>query len=454
MSQTRTRTVLLVASGPADVQEMIALAHWARAERHLLPILLCHSSDAFRAASETLPIEQILAPSWLGGDPATQPEPGRTRRDGRTLVPGSLRRFVGNLRRLRRVSAEASGLLDQERPVALLVSDDRSFGANQAVLSVARRARVPTVVVPFADSDPASDAYLRQRVPAVHVDSHGFTLVRRFVARLLPGQVQVTPYGRMLFAPVPEILAYGAMGMLPPAPWCMGGGRSDVVAVAGQRDRDRLIACGVEAERIVITGQATLDVLAANLPRRVEVRGRLVSMYRLDPSRPLVICAVPHLGEHALTDWSMHVQLTDQLGAALAQLSASVLLSLHPKSSRSNYERWEVPGRMQIAKQPLREILHASDVFVSTVSSTVRWAAMLSIPTVVFNPLAQPVDAIEGLRPMTVVQDPSDVTTAAERFLRFSEPAHQEPDESLGSLDGQARDRIWDLVERLAGTSP
>ena len=68
---------------------------------------------------------------------------------------------------------------------------------------------------------------------------------------------------------------------------------------------------------------------------------------------------------------------------ALARSGASLLISLHPKSSRASYEAFVSQFGAKIVDRPLFEILPAADVFVAgAYSSTVRWAMALDIPAV------------------------------------------------------------------------
>lgn len=369
-------------------------------------------------------------------------------------------RAAVTLIRLVRLRRFATELFARYRPVGMIVCDDRSVGAESVFLREARTRGCVSLIVPFAASDPWSDAYLRHTRTSLLLDSGRFRLVKRLLARRLPGQRRDTQYGPMLFFPVPTTIMLWLLRLLPPNPWSIGGGLSDAIAVFGPTDRARLVEAGIDSAKIAVTGQPLVDELYASSERGTETRRRLDEVYGFDSMKPLLCCALPHLGEHDLIPWETHWGDTQHLLDVFMDSGCEVLLSLHPKSDPRLYEEVIDSRGLAIASQPLRRILSAADVFVATYSSTVRWAALLAIPTLIFDlhGMNYPMyDHIQGLVRCDSIEDlPEALRKIAfdDRFRTVCREALKDSGRTLEPLDGQAVARVLNaLAERLSASS-
>ena len=96
---------------------------------------------------------------------------------------------------------------------------------------------------------------------------------------------------------------------------------------------------------------------------------------------------MPHQAEEGLVDWTTHRRQVEALFGVLAGSGAHILLSLHPKSQRSNYSAMAQDNGLILVDQALRDVLPVADIFVASFSSTVQWALLLGTPVAVFDPL-------------------------------------------------------------------
>jgi CDP-glycerol glycerophosphotransferase (TagB/SpsB family) len=264
----------------------------------------------------------------------------------------------------------------------------------------------------------------------------------------------------MLFFPVPTTLMLWMLRLLPPNPWSIGGGLSDAIGVFGPIDRERLIGAGVAAEKIVVTGQPLVDDLHAVSEKKSEIRQSLDDRYGFDAQKPLLCCAMPHLGEHDLIPWEVHWRDTERLLDIFAASSPEVVLSLHPKSDLKLYSDLVESRGLVIASQPLRKILPGADVFVATYSSTVRWAALLAIPTVIFDVhgMNYPMyDHIQGLVRCGSFEELSvelERVSVDEAFRRTCSDALKSSAPLLEPLDGRSVERVLKaLVRRIPAST-
>ncbi len=363
--------------------------------------------------------------------------------------------FMRGLRARYRV---AKRVLDELAPAGLLIADDRSLWLAPAFIRAASERRCLTMVIPFALSNPESDAHLRHlRSLPVSLDAVRSVSLRRLVAGLFPRQVRSTGHGRMLFFPAQTTLVLAAMRMLPPMPWCLGGGRADLVAVFGPRDARKAAELGVSSEKIIVSGQPSTDHLRNAASSSKELRDQIDAGYNLDSSRLLVVCAVPHFGEHTMTGWDTHWKDIEWLIGTLSQCKANVLLSLHPKSKAAQYQDRIEPGSLQLSRDSLTRMLPAADIFVATYSSTVRWSILLGIPTVVMDHYKLNYSFYDDVEGLAITKSREELESLLGRLIedsRFREVCRLQLLQGApqwGSLRSSANDLIIDaLLGRLA----
>jgi hypothetical protein len=341
---------------------------------------------------------------------------------------------------------------------AVVVADDRSLGWEYGVVLAARQRGIPSVAVPFALSDPDADWMSRQSRKIFDPDC-GWGVERLFKRRMrerYPTNIRVRNGEERMF------LTAGQAWMLKRVkggfdrPWAYGGGITHVATVFGEFDRRKQISLGVNPQKLYVTGQSSIDFLHHLSNSQSEVRMAVIQKYSLRESHPIIICAVPQYLEHGLLNEKEHWALIDQLLGSLATTRANLVLSLHPRSRLQDYRELATAYGAIIANQPLIEIIAAADLFVSAMSSTVRWSIMLRTPTIVlddFNQGGQSMFAGQGVR---FVQRRDELPPLAARLLTDSDEREKtkrlldEQAKELDPFDGFNSSRLVQLLKDLA----
>jgi hypothetical protein len=298
-------------------------------------------------------------------------------------VPAALRQMRDIAADYTRKIREAGALLERESVAALVLIGDRHVGWETALIKVSNQRDIPSLIVPFAVSAPEIAA--RLRLKRQNFDRHGMqALSNRIAGTLFPHWVYEHEGKRLLFFPGIQAVVAWILGIMPGNPWSIGGGAATRMAVESPRLRRMFVEQGVPQEKLVVTGKPSVDQVyeAMQLANQRIIRKEL----GIPETRQVLLCAVPQLAEHLLMPWSQHWQEIEFLLATFAQLkNVSVVLSLHPKSSPSDYKPLADRYGATLAKRRIYELLPACDVFVATFSSTVMQAIGIGKPTVVVD---------------------------------------------------------------------
>ncbi len=278
-------------------------------------------------------------------------------------------------------------LLEQHDVQMVVVADDRSLGWEFGVTYSARRHGIPAVAIPFAVSDPRADYLVRKDREAFDPARGGWTsqIFKRYIAAKYPENIFSSDGRALMFLTSGQAWALKALGAKWMRPWAYGGGITNLVAVFGEADREKQIALGVSPSKLVVTGQSSLDTLFASRGAPDTIRRTLLAQLSLPEKKNVIICAVPQYLEHGMLKAREHWRLTKQMLESLARTGANVLLSLHPRSRRGDYQSLAEHFGAVIVARPLIEILPAAHLFVATHSSTVRWAVLLRTPVIILD---------------------------------------------------------------------
>ena len=469
----KRRNVLLLPYHEPSLQELLIVADAMQADGRYKPVIVLPNPSleqhVRRKGVDDIDILRLYEMKTGSGQPSppVKPDGRKTAWNARaksllrilptegvrTSLPFAMFQVLRTIRSLRSYQLQARQVFDKMEPTSLLLMEERHFGVELAFTQIAREKGCLTVVVPFAYYSSYQDlAFARKDKPLYFLDSGPQRPLNRWIRGRYPNQVYKSPQGPLLFYSPAKTIALAAMNMLPANPWYLGGGFSDLVATSGEEDRETYIRMGASADKIVVTGQPSHDNLYRLSRNTHELVTMIARKYSLD-NKKCVICAVPQLAEHHFVDWPRHWQEIRFLTSCLTQTGANVLLSLHPKSDARQYHFLEQEFGVHILQEPLREVLPVADLFVATFSSTVRWAVLLGVPTVVVDFYGFNYDLYDHLGGVVKVKDKGSLVSVLQRVLEDQEYHNhlrfeqQKAAQRIAPFDGRANERIVDLIQ-------
>ena len=273
-------------------------------------------------------------------------------------------------------------LFDKEKYDACIVAGDRhQSGCELALLRVCKEKGIPAIIPPISYISDTERLLLWRLEKKFKVDNFP-SLKDKY-----NGIVRINPStNRSVYYYSPGIaLAFGELDLLPENPWVMGGGNSSKLLADGEETRDRYRRDGCDPGKIEITGHPSHDRLYETLKKRSLRKKEFIENNSLNISKKVAVVSLPQLAEHGICDWNRHWAEINFLCESVKAEFENVVLSLHPKMDRRKYDYLESKYEVVIANERLIEYIAIADVFVSTFSSTVQWAALCHTPALVVD---------------------------------------------------------------------
>ena len=287
--------------------------------------------------------------------------------------------------RARNRSARAT--LASLRPDLIVVAEDSLYDYASFIAEGWWRG-IPTVVVPYTISTAAEPAETILGSPELHTHYTLETWPARLVARLFPHWVHVYKGHTLLRLSSSLVLVLEYLRLAPPRPWLFNSGYSVALAAESEHMAALYLKEGLDPDYVVLTGALYDDDAAAVATDRAGRRRALLHETGLPPRRSLVVCALPprmEIDRRAGCEFASHEEIVEFMLAPLLSLpDTAVVVSLHPtlRAPDMRYvERWGA----RVASWNVADLIACSDLFVASISATIRIAIAGGVPVVNFD---------------------------------------------------------------------
>jgi hypothetical protein len=395
-------------------------------------------------------------------------EPAVTTRDTRPLPPprpSTINRLLGKLPPELLVSAfavpiwiagyrssvrKAGRILDRHRPWLLVLAEDNPGYLTSAYVAAGHDRGIASVIVPYtvATRREAAEAYYE-------IGSHGVRGANRIVAAVFPRWVHEHRDRRLLRLPAGKLLALEALRLAPPDPWTYLSGSADVIAVESDRMERHYLREGLPPERLVRTGALYDDVLARNRSAALENRRAVLKDAGLTDDKPLVLCALPPDQFTCIRpgrEFASQRELLEFMVETFRSVAANVVYRLHPRTRAEEMEFLRALGA-PIIDRDTAELVPLCDVFVASVSATIRWAIACGKPVINYDMHRYRYHDFDEAGGVVTIEDKADFPrvvrdVVANRATYAARQAAVAPD--WATLDGKAGARMAQLFDRVA----
>ncbi|MGE3272008.1 MAG: CDP-glycerol glycerophosphotransferase family protein [Chloroflexota bacterium] len=325
-------------------------------------VVFHHTPGAWARAALTeraVPVDEVVLPSGSLPSPLSS-------------APGAA--TISEIMRLWQARTLARRILARYRPAAVVVIQDTLL-LERFLVRAANRAGLPTLVVQWAFSYPQA---MYDRLRSIQF-APATPRTPRSRLRQLAG-----PLTRALYQSV-----LGALGLRFNLVESYGGGEARLFAVMGAAFREQFLAQGVRKDEIAVTGHPTHDAVFQRVQQLDQAaHARIRHQYDLPQDRTIVLYATqPVLWRKVISRETLEANVRAMASAVQEIPDCTFVLKLHPREDPADYAfcaTLKPPVRV-IVQAEMPDLIAASDLFVSSSSSTVLLAMLLDRPIVTVN---------------------------------------------------------------------
>ena len=344
------------------------------------------------------------------------------------------------------------------RPNAIVMQNDVA-PSESALLAVARAQGIPSLLMQESHMGMGSFR---------GADLSGYLRVVRYLRRMGTKEVQsYMALNRTLvglhhnpFTPIPIVVRDMLSRLVHQHNWGCGG--CTKISVFGDQMRQNLLDRNIPEDRIVVTGCPLLD--SVHNTRTTIDTNEICKLLNIPcDTKKLLLLTQPFVKDG---EWS--AQQGDQFVSSVLKAMNRIpectpLLKIHPRESRSEYQRLLQGvglGHIPIIQKEvsLYALLASSDIVIGVNSTALLEAMCFSKPVVVVN-LYQESDVFGFVTSKAVlnVEDPEVLDTAVQTalcdedvILELSEKREKYVYDNAYLIDGKASKRVADLIFDLA----
>jgi hypothetical protein len=255
------------------------------------------------------------------------------------------------------------------------------------------------------------------------------------------------------------IIATELAGLSPPSPWVPNSGYADRIAIESECMLSIYAKLGFSSHQLAVTGSATDDLLYRGVQEKHARRERIYAELGLPPGRSLLLSSlVPDqlVGSVPYCEFDNHRELLEFWVQSLAKWREkfNIILKFSPRVRREDLLYLESYG-VVVAPHDTVDLAPLADIYVASISSTLRWAAACGIPAINYDVYHYRYGDYENAPGIIHAETKEEFLSALDRLagddeFRASVRRRQEADAPhWGKLDGHSIDRLVNLLEEL-----
>lgn len=342
-------------------------------------------------------------------------------------------------------------------PDIVILAEDNVEYLSGVWVKAAHQQGLPVLVIPYCLAGIEEPAAVYWKDPQHDADSDE----NRRLAWDFPQWVYEYHSRRLVRLPAKRALPMEWLGISSPLPWVMNGSYADAIAVESEFMRNFYKRQGIPPRQLVTTGALSDDVIYATLQDLEGQRRRLYRQYGMREDRPMLLCAVPPVTS-AMASLRQEFESYDDMIRfwidSVKQVDGyNVFISLHPTMDRAQFKWIEEIGwwGMGLAPPDTAVMIALCDIYVASVSSTIRWAIACGKPVINYDVYRFRFPDFRPAPGVITVETKEEFISALKRittdlnYYHWLREAQLKVSGYWGMLDGKSGERVLELIDRL-----
>ncbi len=390
--------------------------------------------------------------------------PGGFRRGCHSLILKTFRKlklnFVSNsftlVQDLKKIKENYTVLFNKIKPNLLILAGDEVGNDSALLIRAGHEYGIDTIITPSTMSNGLEQAEVYYNNP-----SHSMGNKVNWVAgKLFPRWVLNHKGRKLLRVNGERVFAFEWLKIGPPLPWIFHSGFSDAIAVESPAMLNYYLDAGLPEKQLVLTGSPVNDIMGSVLQNKEQLRSDLYKELNMPKDRPMILSALPPdflyvVGGRPQCDFQEYDELVKFWLTSLAEIKEyNIVIALHPSVDYYKVKHLENYG-IKIARENIVYLMPLCDIFIASVSSTIRWAIVCGIPVINYDVYRYQYSDYLNVDGVITLEEKEDFLRLLHKLTGnpdfYAEIAKKQRNHSKawGIQDGLSGKRVLDLVDRF-----
>ena len=341
------------------------------------------------------------------------------------------------------------------RPDLMILAEDNIERMSTTLISEGRKRSIPSIIIPFTIPNPL-EGFRAYR----HLKLHQ---VKGPLARILswwnPKWVFGADGQSLLRIPAFSAMVLELFGQSSPAPWVLNRGRASRIALDSEALRSTYLKLGFPPEQLCVVGDVNSEKLWAGLKERERKLADLSARLGFKIGLPLILCGFPpdqfanNSDDFEFNDYEPLIKGWMGTFSSIAD-RANILIRPHPRVRPERYDALKAPN-VYFTLEPTIELIPLCDLYVASISATIRWALACGIPVINYDTYRYRYGDYDGAVGLSHTETLSEFRDLLDRFV--SDPAYaadltqrqMNARRHWGAVDAKLAERFAALVREV-----
>ncbi|HAT8261485.1 TPA: hypothetical protein JD758_003073, partial [Legionella pneumophila] len=260
------------------------------------------------------------------------------------------------------------------RPSILLFSEDIVERDSNLWIKIAHTKNILSMVISYGTPSKTEAAETYCNDPNYQFPTHLPPHIKFLLKFVLNKWCFLHQKRKLIRLPLKQLVAMDLLDYSPKLPWVTNSGEADIVMVESNFAKDLFKKEGLKNKRIKVLGNLKFDAMNTILNDLKSYKAYIYEKYNLCRDRNLILCAFPsYLPERKLLDFNSYEDLIYKYVLGLQASNHHVLYSIHPSGIPWVGDKLRHLGQL-VAEEKIFNLIPICDIFLATVSSTIKWA--------------------------------------------------------------------------------
>jgi hypothetical protein len=339
------------------------------------------------------------------------------------------------------------------KPDLIILAEYNVETLSTIFVAKGRAQGIPTIIVPFTIPNPLE--------PAQFYRDNALYQAKGMLARLLISYYPKWSFEyegkNLLRAPALKALVLEMLGLSSPAPWILNRAEAVWIALDSEAQRTLYLDLGFPSKQLKVIGDVNSKVLHEGLQNRSRLTEELFAKQGLQPGRPLILCGFPpdqyqgtEISNFEFPNYDLLIEAWIESFKSLGT-RANVLVRPHPRIP-INRLAGLASSNVKFTWQPTAELIPLSDLYVASISATIRWAISCGVPVINYDTYRYRYSDFDAAPGVIYVETVADFRVMLARFVddhAFAAEVAERQQSVMkywGLLDDKSAKRLAELV--------